>query len=86
MKNIVSLFLLFILLASCSDIERTREALEESAQVYSEDAFNILNIAKDLNASNAELHERSLAQIVFHQEKGVPVPERTPGYILLGKT
>ena len=65
MKNIVSLFMLFILLASCSDIERTKDALEESAQVYSEDALNILNIAKDLNASNAELHERSLAQIVF---------------------
>jgi len=57
--------MLFITLASCSDIERTKDALEESAQVYSEDAFNILNIAKDLNAKNAELHERSIGQIVF---------------------
>ena len=65
MKNILCLFALFILLASCSDIERTRDNLTERAQVYSEDALKILVTAKDLDKKNFEIHERSLAQIVF---------------------
>ena len=65
MKNIICLFALFILLASCSDIERTRDDLKERAQVYSEDALEILVTAKDLDKKNFEIHERSLAQIVF---------------------
>ena len=65
MKNIICLFALFILLASCSDIERTRDDLKERAQVYSEDAVEILVTAKDLDKKNFEIHERSLAQIVF---------------------
>ena len=65
MKNIICLFALFILLASCSDIERTRDDLKERAQVYSEDALKILVTAKDLDKKNFEIHERSLAQIVF---------------------
>ena len=65
MKNIICLFALFILLASCSDIERTRDDLKERAQVYSEDALQILVTAKDLDKKNFEIHERSLAQIVF---------------------
>ena len=65
MKNIICLFVLFILLASCSDIERTRDDLKERAQVYSEDALEILVTAKDLDKKNFEIHERSLAQIVF---------------------
>ena len=64
--RIITIFLtLLTFLSSCSDIERTRDALEESAQVYSEDAFNLLSIAKDLNSRNAEIHDRSVAQIVF---------------------
>ena len=64
--RIITIFLtLLTFLSSCSDIERTRDALEESAQVYSEDAFNLLSIAKDLNSGNAEIHDRSVAQIVF---------------------
>ena len=65
MKNIICLFALFILLASCSNIERTRDDLKERAQVYSEDAVEILVTAKDLDKKNFEIHERSLAQIVF---------------------
>ena len=65
MKNIICLFALFILLASCSDIERTRDDLKERAQVYSEDALKSLLTAKDLDKKNLEIHERSLAQIVF---------------------
>ena len=53
------------ILSSCSNIEKTKDALEASAQVYSEDAFNIMSIAKELNPKNAELHNRSMAQIVF---------------------
>ena len=65
MKNIICLFALFILLVSCSDIERTRDDLKERAQVYSEDALEILVTAKDLDKKNFEIHERSLAQVVF---------------------
>ena len=65
MKNILCLFALFMLLASCSDIERTRDDLKERAQVYSEDAMKILVTAKDLDKKNFEIHERSLAQVVF---------------------
>ena len=65
MKNIICLPALFILLASCSDIERTRDDLKERAQVYSEDALEILVTAKDLDKKNFVIHERSLAQIVF---------------------
>jgi lipid-binding SYLF domain-containing protein len=65
MKNILCLFALFILLVSCSDIERTRDDLKERTQVYSEDALKILITAKDLDKKNFEIHERSLAQVVF---------------------
>ena len=65
MKNIICFFALFILLASCSDIDRIRDNLNERAQVYSGDALQILVTAKDLDKKNFEIHERSLAQIVF---------------------
>ena len=65
MKNIISLFTLFLILTSCSDIERTKDRIEERAQVYNEDAFYSLSVARTLNPRNTELHERSLAQIVF---------------------
>ena len=76
MKNIICLFALFILLASCSDIQRTRDNLQERAQVYSEDALQILVTAKDLDKKNFEIHERSLAQIVF--------PEAVKGSFIFG--
>ena len=65
MKNILCLFALFMFLASCSDIERTRDDLKQRAQVYSEDALGVLVTAKDLDKKNFKIHERSLAQIVF---------------------
>ncbi len=65
MQNKILSLSLFLVLASCSEIESTRNELKERAQVYSENAFNMLTIAKDLNNTNAKLHERSLAQIVF---------------------
>ena len=65
MRSIILLIALFLLISSCSNIERTRDELEGRAQVYSEDAFKTLSTAKDLNNKHAEVHERSLAQIVF---------------------
>ena len=64
MKNIISLFA-FLLFSSCSNIDQARDDLEESAQVYAEDAFATLELAKNFNPKNARIHERSVAQIVF---------------------
>ena len=65
--KILAIFLILLLHSShlVQILKEQRDALEESAQVYSEDAFNILSIAKELNPKNAELHNRSMAQIVF---------------------
>ena len=76
MKNITLLISIFLLLLSCSNIERTRSELENRAQVYSEDAFKILSTARNLSTNNAEVHERSLAQIVF--------PKVAKGGLLIG--
>ena len=65
MKNIITVFIMLTLLLSCSRIEKTRDELEARAQIYSDDAFNILFFAKDLNPKTSEIHEKSLAQIVF---------------------
>ena len=65
MVNIKHFVTILIFLSSCSNIERTREELEASAQVYSEDAFKTLSLAKDLSQKNLEIHNRSIAQIVF---------------------
>ena len=64
MKNIISLFV-FLLFSSCSNIEQARGDLEESAQVYASDAFKTLELAKNFNPKNANIHKRSVAQIVF---------------------
>ncbi len=53
------------LVSSCSSVERTTDELSERAQVYSEDAFKAMAKASDFNSKNGEVHERSLAQIVF---------------------
>ena len=62
-------FLLFFLnifiLAACSDLTRTKDALTQNAQVYAEDAFNNLELAKNFNQKNKDIHQRSVAQIVF---------------------
>ena len=65
MVKIKCFVIVLILLSSCSNIESTREELEERAQVYSEDAFTILNLAKNISQKNLEIHNRSIAQIVF---------------------
>ena len=61
----VSLALLIILLASCSEITRTKNELTQNAQVYEEDAFNALETARNFVAENRDVHQRSAAQIVF---------------------
>jgi lipid-binding SYLF domain-containing protein len=65
MKNIIYLCTLLIFLSSCSSIERTTSTLTDRAQVYGNDAMNVLSIAQDLNRNNLQIHERSIAQIVF---------------------
>ena len=59
------LALLIILLASCSEINRTKDELTQNAQVYEEDAFNALETARNFNSQNSDVHQRSVAQIVF---------------------
>ena len=59
------LALSIILLASCSEINRTKDELTQNAQVYEEDAFNTLKTARSFNAQNRDVHQRSVAQIVF---------------------
>ena len=61
-------FLLFInifILTACSELNRTRDELTQSAQVYVEDAFNSLERAKSFNQKNNDIHRESIAQIVF---------------------
>ena len=54
-----------ILLVSCSEINRTKDELTQNAQVYEEDAFNTLETARSFNAQNRDVHQRSVAQLVF---------------------
>ena len=70
------LALLIILLASCSEINRTKDELAQNAQVYEEDAFNTLETARSFNAQNRDVHQRSVAQIVF--------PKAVKGSFLFG--
>ena len=57
--------LLVILIASCSEINRTKDELTQNAQVYAEDAFETLEFAKSFNQKIRDIDERSVAQIVF---------------------
>ena len=60
------LSLLFLLVgASCSELTRTKDELTQNAQVYAEDAFNTVEIAKNFDQKNNSTHKRSIAQIVF---------------------
>ena len=59
------LFLNIFILTACSEVTRTREELTENAQVYEEDAFKVLEIAKNFNQKNSDIHRRSVAQITF---------------------
>ena len=64
MYRIFSL-LVVLIVASCSELNRTKDELTQNAQVYAEDAFNALEIAKNLNQKNSDIHQRSVAQITF---------------------
>ena len=64
MCRILSLLVLLIV-ASCSELTRTKDELTQNAQVYAEDAFNTLEIAKNFNQKNSDIHQRSVAQITF---------------------
>ena len=61
----IFLILVFLVLTSCSEITRTKDELTQNAQVYVEDAYSTLELAKNFNNSNRDLHQRSVAQIVF---------------------
>ena len=80
-----SLFILvFLVIASCSEITRTKDELTQNAQVYAEDAFSTLQLAKDINSNNTNLHERSVAQIVFPKAvKGALFLEETMPRVIL---
>ncbi|MDB3860186.1 hypothetical protein N9301_01790 [Paracoccaceae bacterium] len=53
------------MVASCSELNRTKDEFTQNAQVYAEDAFNSLELAKNFSQKNKDIHQRSVAQIVF---------------------
>jgi lipid-binding SYLF domain-containing protein len=59
------LIVIFLGLTSCSELTQTRDELTENAQVYVEDAYRTLELAKNFNSNNEGLHQSSIAQIVF---------------------
>ena len=59
------IFLNIFILASCSELTRTKDELTQNAQVYAEDALETLEIARNFNSQNNAVNQRSLAQIVF---------------------
>ena len=61
----IFLALLIFLLAACSELTRTKDELTQNAQVYAEDAFKTLKIARSFNIRNDDIHQRAVAQIVF---------------------
>ena len=64
MYRIFSL-LVVLMVASCSELNRTKDELTQNAQVFAEDAFNTLELAKSFSQKNKDIYQRSLAQIVF---------------------
>ena len=61
----IFLALLIFLLAACSELTRTKDELTQNAQVYAEDAFNSIELARNFNQKSNEIHRQSIAQIVF---------------------
>ncbi len=57
--------LVFLVVSSCSEITRTKDKLTQNAQVYTEDAFSALELAKRFNLNSSDVHGRSVAQLVF---------------------
>ena len=70
------LFLNIFILTACSELTRTRDELTQKAQVYTEDAFSTLELAKNFNRTSSSVHRRSVAQIVF--------PKAVKGSFLFG--
>ena len=63
--KLILLFLNILILVGCSELTRTRDEITQNAQVYEEDAFNTLETAKSFHAQNRDVHQRSVAQVVF---------------------
>ena len=61
----ILLALLIFLLAACSELTRTKDELTQNAQVYAEDAFNSIELVKNLSQKSNDIHRQSIAQIVF---------------------
>ena len=59
------IFLNIFVLASCSELTRTKDELTQNAQVYAEDALETLELARNFNTQNIDVNQRSVAQIVF---------------------
>ena len=59
------LFINVFILTACSELTRTKDELTQKAQVYTEDAFSTLELAKNFNRKSSDVHMRSVAQIVF---------------------
>ena len=68
--------LAFLVLSSCSEITRTKDEITLNAQVYSEDAFSTLELAKTFNLTSSDVHRRSVAQLIF--------PKAVKGSFLFG--
>ena len=68
--------LAFLVLSSCSEITRTKDEITLNAQVYSEDAFNTLELARSFNLTSSDVHRRSVAQLIF--------PKAVKGSFLFG--
>ena len=63
--HLILSFLVVLISASCSEISRTQSELRENAQVYGEDALETAKLAKSFNQKSNDIHQRSVAQIVF---------------------
>ena len=61
----IFLALLIFLLAACSELTRTKDELTQNAQVYAEDAYNSIELARNFNQKSNDIHRQSIAQIVF---------------------
>ena len=64
MKRLL-LFLNILILVGCSELTRTKDEISQNAQVYEEDAFSAIELANNFSQKNNNIHQRSLAQIVF---------------------
>ena len=70
------LFLNIVILTACSELTRTKDELTQNAQVYAKDALSTLELAKNFNRKNRDVHRRSVAQIVL--------PKAVKGSFLFG--